>query len=222
MLPRMSYLAGIGDKVSMGRHIDKSLLFIITLGVPVCAGLYLLAPEIIYVISGDAFQPAVPLLRVLSFLPFVIGLSNIFAFQILVPFNKEKHFLLAVIVGGIVSVSLNFLLVPLIGAKGSAMTNLITEAIVTIFTGWYAYRLVPYKADFIIFIKTVFASCFFIPVILACRHFFSLPLYTMISAIAACVLVYCLLQLYLLKNEAIKEISRYLLNLLKPAKLPDA
>jgi len=222
MLPRMSYLAGIGDKISMARHIDKSLLFIITLGIPVCVGLYLLAPEIIIVIAGEAFQPAVPLLRVLAFLPITIGLSNIFAFQILVPFNREKKFLTAVILGGIISVTLNFLLVPIVGAFGSAWANLITEIAVTIITGFYAYRFVPFKFDFILLLKTVFATGFFIPLILVCRSFFSLPIYVMISSIACCVMAYCLLQFYVLKNDAIKEIAFYLLNFRKPSKLPRA
>ncbi len=222
MLPRMSYLAGIGDKVSIARHIDKSLLFIITLGVPICTGLYLLAPEIIQVIAGDAFQPAARLLQVLAFLPIIIGLSNIFAFQILVPFDKEKKFLAAVILGGVLSIVLNLLLVPSLGATGSAMANLITEIAVTIVTGLYAYQLVSFKADVGVLIKTILASSCFIPVILICRMFFKLPLNVMICSMTGCIIVYGLLQLYIFRNEAVKDIFSYLINFLKPSKVPGA
>jgi O-antigen/teichoic acid export membrane protein len=215
LMPRLSYLAEMGDKIAITRHINKSLLFICTLGIPACAGLYLLAPEIIEVLTGAAFKPAIPLMQLLAFLPLAIGLSNIFAFQILVPFNKERKFLTAAIVGCIVSVSLNFILIPFIDAAGAAWANMITEIAVTIITGWYAYQIVQFKISTSILLKTAFVCLLFIPVIILCRCVFASPLLVLLVGMGSCAMLYTLAQTFIFKNEALLEIKTYALSLLK-------
>lgn len=215
LMPRISYLAQIGDHDAIVRHINKSLLFICTVGLPICTGLFLLAPEIIAVITGAAFKPAIPIMRIIAFLPLAIGLSNIFAFQILVPFNKEKKFLKAAIAGCIISVSFNFILIPHLAATGAALTNIFTEVIVTIITGWYAYKIVQFKVSTGMLIKTTFSCLLFIPIIIACRWGFSSALVILLVGMASSVLLYILTQLYIFKNEALIEIKTYLFSLLK-------
>lgn len=215
LMPRLSYLVEIGSTIAISRHINKSLLFICTLGMPVCAGLYLLAPEIIEVLTGAAFRPAIPLMRLIAFLPLAIGLSNVFAFQILVPFNKEKKFLTAAIVGCIVSVSLNFLLIPFIAAAGSAWANIITELVVTFITGWYAYQIIHFKVSAGMLLKTAFVCLLFIPVIIFCRSVFASPLFVLLVGMGSCAMLYALIQSFIFKNEALIEIQAYILSLVK-------
>jgi O-antigen/teichoic acid export membrane protein len=215
LMPRLSYLAQKGDTIAIARHINKSLLFICTLGIPICTGLYLLAPEIIEVLTGAAFTPAIPLIRLIAFLPLAIGLSNIFAFQILVPFNKERKFLTAAITGCIVSVSLNFLLIPNLASVGAAWANITTEIIVTIITGWFAYKIVQFKISASVLITTTITCLLFIPVIFFCRWAFTSPLYVFLIGIGSCVMVYSLIQMYVFKNQALIEIKTYALSLFK-------
>src|SRR5204863_7251883 len=115
---------------------DQLLRFIIVTAIPVGTGLMILAPEIIGTVAGEKFLPAVPLMRILAFLPLIIGLSNLFCFQTLVPFNQEKKFLGTVITGCLVSISLNFLLIPHLQEAGAAISNMITEIIITIISGY--------------------------------------------------------------------------------------
>jgi O-antigen/teichoic acid export membrane protein len=215
LMPRLSYLAEIGSTIAIARHINKSLLFICTLGIPVCTGLYLLAPEIIEVLTGTAFKPAIPLMQLIAFLPLAIGLSNIFAFQILVPFNKERKFLTAAITGCIVSLSLNFLLIPYISAAGAAWANMITEIVVTIITGWYAYQIIQFKISASILLKTFFVCLLFIPLCIFCRSVFASPLSILLGGMASCAMLYCLVQIFIFKNEALIEIKNYALSMVK-------
>ena len=215
LMPRLSYLAAIGDTIAVKRHINKSLLFICTLGIPVCTGLYLLAPEIIEVLTGAAFMPAIPLMRLLAFLPLTIGLSNVFAFQILVPYNKEKKFLTAAVAGCIVSVTLNCILIPYLAAAGSAWANIITEIVVTIITGWYAYKVIQFKVSTGVLLKTSFTCLLFIPLIICCKLVLVSPLNILMVAIGSCALLYTWLQRFIFKNEAIIEIEQYILSVVK-------
>jgi len=215
LMPRLSFLAGEGDLVSIKKHLDKSLMFVVTLGLPISAGLYLLAPEIIAVIAGKAFMPAVQLMKILALLPLAIGLSNVFCFQTLVPFNKEKIFLAAAVTGCITSVSLNFLLIPQLSAAGAAWSNMVTEIIITVITGVYAYKIIRFQIPAAVIFQTVLICLLFIPVVILLRNVILNPLYLLPVAIISCVLLFLIMQYFIFKNGAVKETAVYLRSFLK-------
>ncbi|MBL0359058.1 MAG: oligosaccharide flippase family protein [Chitinophagaceae bacterium] len=215
LMPRMSYLAGAGKTAEIKMHANKLLQFILVAGLPLCCGLFMLAPEIIQTIAGDKFMPAVPLMRILAFLPLIIGLSNLFCFQTLVPFKQERKFLLAVIVGCITSVSLNFLLIPSLSAQGAAYATTITELIITIITGILAYRFIQFEIKTSSILQTFFTSLLFIPLILLCRNVFASPLMVLSIAIPSCCTLYFFIQYFIFNNIVVKEIKQYVQNLLK-------
>jgi O-antigen/teichoic acid export membrane protein len=216
LMPRLSFLASTGNTTAVKTHLDKSLLFIVTLGIPISAGLYLLAPEIIAVIAGEAFLPAVPVMKILALLPLAIGLSNLFCFQTLIPFNKEKIFLRAVIIGSIISVSLNILLIPHLAEKGAAWANIITEIIISVITGWYAYKIIRFAIPRQVIVQTIITCLFFLPLIVFCRLVFNSSLYILITAISGCVLLYGVVQYFLFRNAAVREIMTFVFQILKP------
>ncbi len=216
LMPRLSFLVSTGNTSAVKLHLDKSLLFIVTLGIPISAGLYLLAPEIIVVIAGEAFLPAVPVMKILALLPLAIGLSNLFCFQTLIPFKKEKLFLVAVVIGGIASVALNLLLIPYLAEQGAAWANMITEIIISIITGWYAYQIIQFSISPRVIIQTVVTCLLFVPLIFLCRSVFNSSLYILLAAISCCVLVYGVLQYLLFRNVAVRETVAFVIQTLKP------
>ena len=215
LMPRLSYLASTGNTSEISRHLNKLLQFIIITGIPVGAGLMILAPEIIGSIAGEKFLPAVPLMRILAFLPLTVGLSNLFCFQTLVPFNQEKKFLGTVIIGCIVSLSMNFLLIPSIQEKGAAIANITTEIIITVFSSIYAYKLIKFDFKATILIQTVVSSFLFVPVVFACRYLFVSPVIVLLVSLPLCMLIYFICQVAIFKNSTIIEIKHYFLNLVK-------
>lgn len=215
LLPRMSHLANENRKEEIRIFLNKYFSLVITAGLPVCAGLFLLAPEIIHVIAGGMFSPAVPLMRILSFIPLIIALSNMFCFQVLVPFKQEKKFLTAVIAGCIVSLSLNFLLIPAFSAKGAAFASTITEIVVTVFTGAMAYKVIPWSINKKVLAQTAAVVLLFIPAVLLCRYVFVSSLTVLASSIITAMLIYFFIQYYVFKNAVLIEIKLYVQNLLK-------
>jgi O-antigen/teichoic acid export membrane protein len=215
LMPRLSWLAGTGNVSEISRHLNKLLQFIIVLAVPVGTGLLILAPEIIIIIAGEKFLPAVPLMRILAFLPLVIGLSNLFCFQTLVPFNLEKKFLSTVIIGSIVSITMNFLLIPQLGATGAAIASMATEIIIAILSGIYAFKIIRFNVRAAVIFQTTAVALLFIPVIFICRFLFSSPLMILLAAVPACMFIYFILQVQVFKNSVIRETKDYLLNLVK-------
>lgn len=210
LLPRLSYLAGAADIEGIKKYLGKLFNLIITAGLPVCAGMYLSAPEIVEVIAGKKFSASVPVLQILSFLPLIIGLSNLFAFQVLVPFKEEKKFLTAVLAGSVISISLNFLLIPHLSEQGAAVTNMVTEIFITIITGIYAFKIVQYNFDMKIVLRSALCTLLFIPLVFFSRHVFAAPLIILLFNIFSCGAIYFSLQRFVFKNLFIKEMQEYL------------
>ncbi len=209
LMPRLSYLVSTNNINEIKRYLSKLFQIIITLGIPLCTGLLLLAPEIIYVIAGEKFSPAVPVLRILSFLPFIIGLSNLFSFQILIPFQKEHKFLAAVLLGCIISISLNLLLIPVLSLQGAACANLVTEITITVITGTDAFKIVRFATSKKIVLETIFCTLFFVPTIIFSRQLFSSSVIVLLFSISACALLYFFMQHFIFKNNFIKEMQGY-------------
>lgn len=105
--------------------------------------LYFAAPWLMTVFFGEQFELGISVLRWLSPLLFLIGLSNIFGIQGMVPLGHAKPFSLILLASGIFNIAI---IVPLgywFGANGAAMAVLITELMVTIAMGLYLRSVEP-------------------------------------------------------------------------------
>jgi O-antigen/teichoic acid export membrane protein len=140
LIPRISASFSSGDQEYVKNLVRKSFAYIVLLSIPIGAGLFLLAPEIILLLANQRFLPAIPVIRVMAPLTLVIGLSNLFGIQILTSMGKEKLTLYAVTLGMLLSVVLNLVLIPRFSFMGTAWTTLVTEGLVTVMTAWYARR----------------------------------------------------------------------------------
>ena len=105
--------------------------------------LFVLAPFIIELILGRHFLAAVPIMRWLAWLPFIVGMSNIFGLQVLLQTNHQKLFSRIIVSAVPVSLGCIFPLVFAFGPTGAAMTTVITEAFVLIAMVVAAYRTNP-------------------------------------------------------------------------------
>ncbi|HMW53401.1 MAG TPA: flippase [Rhodocyclaceae bacterium] len=102
----------------------------------VSVGLFVLAPVLVRLLYGEAFEAAVEVVRWMAPLPCLIGLSNVFGIQTLLPLGREKLFSRILLVSGVVNLGLLALLAPVYGAPGAAIAVTITEAGVTALMGW--------------------------------------------------------------------------------------
>lgn len=215
LLPRMSYLAGENRKEEMKAFLGKYAALVFVAGLPVCCGLYMLSPEIIATIAGEKFLPAVPIMQILSFLPLVIAFSNMFCFQVLVPFNKEKKFLLAALIGCVASISLNYWLIPLFAAQGAAYACMATELTVTIITGVMAWRVIQWDINSKALLQSLFLSLLFLPLVMLCRKTGMAPYAVLAISILVCAVFYFAVQYFVFGNTIVKEIKQHIQQLLK-------
>lgn len=94
-------------------------------------GIFFFSDAAIRIILGREFLPAVTTLRLLAFIPFIIGLSNVFGIQGLLNLHKDPIFFKVTSIGAMLNLILNFLFTPVLLQNGTAISWLITEIFIT-------------------------------------------------------------------------------------------
>jgi O-antigen/teichoic acid export membrane protein len=154
MLPRLSNLVKQGDMDSFHRLSKKSYNFIVTMSLPICGGLIILAPSLIRIFSGESFTPAILTLQIISPIIVAIGISNLIGIQVLYPLGKIKIVTISTLVGAIINCTLNFLLIPKYAQNGAAIATVCAEICVTLTQFIIAGKYIPFK-----FIDKKFMYC---------------------------------------------------------------
>lgn len=93
---------------------------------------FIFARQIILILVGKDYLQSIFVLRIISFLPFIIYLSNLFGIQTMLNLSYNKQFTVIISLAALVNIILTFLLVPLYQELGSAISVLITEIFVTV------------------------------------------------------------------------------------------
>ncbi len=97
-----------------------------------CVLLFIFTEDIISIILGNNYYNSVILLKIISFLPIIIFLSNVSGIQIMVNLGYKKEFSKIILFAGIFNIFLSFIIVPYYLSLGTAFIVVITELIVTI------------------------------------------------------------------------------------------
>ncbi len=154
LLPRLSYYIEMGKEKEFRRMTTHALSFVLMIALPMVLYILLFVEEGIGLLSGPAYALAVTPTRLIIPTILFMGLSNILGMQILVPTDREKRVLQAVIVGAVVDFLLNLLLIPSLGASGASIGTLVAEFAVVLVEAailreflkeiWQMKSVVPY------------------------------------------------------------------------------
>lgn len=212
MLPRISVEFNNENFTEIKRLLSKTIQFVVLIGVPVMVGLFLTAPEVITLISGREFTPAIDTLRIMSPISLIIGITTIFSIQLLIPMGKDKQLLYAVMYGTGISLLLNFILIPILQHNGAAISNLVAEIVVLItcyiFASPYMHILIPYKQ----IISTLISCLPFAIIIFVTRQLISSPLLILLTTIVISAFYYFTVQIFLFKNIVLIEFKEAVIN----------
>ncbi|MET3536388.1 flippase [Chryseobacterium limigenitum] len=98
---------------------------------PLCIGIYIFAPEILYLILKKESMEAVKILRIFSIIPFLIFLATVFALFTMIVFNKNREYSRIIISAGLINIVLSFIFIPMFHHIGAAVCVLVIELYVT-------------------------------------------------------------------------------------------
>ena len=93
---------------------------------------FLTAPLMIALAYGEQYTASVPVLMLMAWLPFVVGLSNVFGMQTLLVLGYKEIFSKILILAGVIHIIFILPLTYFYSEIGAATSVLITEIIVTI------------------------------------------------------------------------------------------
>lgn len=131
-LPRLSnyWANGLNDKFY--KTVSNVFNTFITLLFPMMTGLFLLAPQAIEIIGGEAYLGGINSLRILSISLCFSIFGTFYTNSILLPMKKEKEVTIIMIISATINLGLNFIFIPTLKQDGAAFTTAIAELCVMV------------------------------------------------------------------------------------------
>jgi PST family polysaccharide transporter len=94
--------------------------------------LFTFAPFIIWLVGGKLFEDAIPVLRIVAFLPLIIALSNTFGKQTMLPLRMDREYTWVVTSAALLGVTGVFVLTYQLGLPGAALAMVAVETYVAV------------------------------------------------------------------------------------------
>ncbi len=201
LIPKLSEHFHNGRLDDFTSLISKSFKFVITFSIPIVFLLLSLSDFIIVSFAGSYFIEAGSVLKILSLLSLLIGLSNLFGLQILTTMGKDRYLAISGLIGMVISLGLNIILIPYYKEKGAAFSNIIAETCVTVATIFFATKYIKLVIDWRFLFKTVITAIplFFIPIFIS-QYVKNILLFMLVTTVL-CAIYYIPIQLFIVKNE---------------------
>lgn len=117
-----------GEGKDQGLRIAQKLipLIVVFLGLATIA-MFVLGPFVIRIFYGHRFEEAIPAFQILTIVPLLFSLNNVLGIQIMLNLGMDKYFFKITACAGVLSVTLNFLIIKRFGYIGTTVNWLITE-----------------------------------------------------------------------------------------------
>ena len=145
-------------------------------------------------------------------LMFIVGYEQIIIVQILTPLKKDIAILIGSFCGALMSLILNFIIVPRAAAVGSSLVWFVSELVVLVSAQYFTIKYVSYSMPFLKLFKAISSL---LPAILICLllNTFGINNY-IVFILGGCIVFvsYFLIQLHVFNNEMICHFSDSICN----------
>jgi PST family polysaccharide transporter len=111
--------------------IRKLMKLQVVLGFCISLILFVFSKEISDIILGEQFLSSAVLLRIISPLPFLISISNIYGIQIMLPMGLESIFNKIISLAAFIHLIILLILVPMFSAVGTSAAVVFTEFLIS-------------------------------------------------------------------------------------------
>ena len=205
ILPRVTYYLGQGQKDKFDALIYKTLNFILLLAIPSGLGLISISEPLVTWFGGSGFTQAYRIVSVLAFSVIFSALNRVFAWQILVPYNREKEVFYSTAAGAVVNFVLNLFFISRWGAVGAAATTVISEFVVFLMCTFQCRNVISYRVVYRYLWQYLLVAALAVPIAGKVVQSLAVSAFAgMVAQIVICVLLYGG-GLLLLKNPLMKE-----------------
>lgn len=214
MIPRNSNEFAKGNYEKVKNNINISARLVMLLGLPMTFGIIAVASNLVPWFFGPGYDKSIILLKILSPLIVIIGFSNIFGLQYLVPSKQDLKFSLCLCIGAIANIILNLILIPFWWSIGASIATIIAELLVTIIMAFFVRK----EVDFLKLLKNtwkivVSSVCMFVILCVLSNRFEASILNTLFLVFIG-IVIYLFL-LLVLREEYLYKVIFYLMKKIK-------
>lgn len=203
LLPRLSYYVKQNNISKFNATTNKALKIIMLLSIPTMIGTFFLSDNIIKIMFGNDFLPAIITMRILSPLIVILSIGNLFGTQILMTMGEEKKLLISVTVGAIVNFVLNYNIIPRMQQNGAALSSVIAEFIVMLIQVILAIKYIKIEINYRFVLNIIISNIIMTILLLIISYFIkSLLLNLILSVIIGGTI-------YVVTNILLKEKNYY-------------
>lgn len=132
MIPRNSNEYAVGNLDKVKDNIYFSSRFVYLLGIPIMLGFAAIANNFIPWFLGEGYGKSILLIQIFSPLVLIIGFSNVFGLQYLIPTKRDLKYTIAILIGAGSNLILNLILIPLYWSFGAVIASITAELLVTL------------------------------------------------------------------------------------------
>lgn len=121
----------VGDQEKLKEYMKKSFHYILLIVFPLMFGIISIANQFVPIFYGEGYDKVTVLIRIISPILVLIGLSNVIGTQYLLPTKQQKKYTISVILGAVTNLILNIILISLWQSIGASIATVLAEGVVT-------------------------------------------------------------------------------------------
>lgn len=141
---RISFLYEERKFDEIRKRILQSMDYIFFMGLGICFGLLGVSGRFVPIFFGDGYDEVIFLLKMLSPLVIIIGISNCLGSQYYTPAGLRSKSAKYIIIGAVVNLILNLYLIPRYKSNGAVIATIIAELVITILYMRKCNRMLTY------------------------------------------------------------------------------
>ena len=162
MLPRISNIMAKGQNEKVGDYIYKSINFVMFMSLAMCFGLIAIGYNFAPIYFGDEFQKTGVLIMFLAVTLPVISFANVLRTQYLIPVEKDRIYIISVILGAIINLIMNFIFIPVLASIGACIGTIMLYQSVSVRNELEINRYI--KSSFPFLIKSIIMFTIVFPI----------------------------------------------------------
>ena len=147
VLARLAFYKSNDKENEYNNLLTNVFKVLVILIIPAMFGIFLLAPQVIMLISGESYMDAVPTVRILVLNLFLSPINGFIAYQIFMPIKKEKIIFWATCGGAISNIVMNLILIPYFSYNGAGIATVMAEGMVMLISLILGKRYINIKND---------------------------------------------------------------------------
>lgn len=205
LVPKIAFAVKEKQFDEVQELIDRSFNYVVFLSVPLVVGVFISADFIIYLFAGTNYTESVLPLRIMCPAILPLALTNIFVWQILTPFSRERYFMITVVCGMLLSLSLNFVLIPQFSQVGTAISTVATETLICLLSFFFARKVYKHKLAYTKVLQALIACVPMLLVYFLMHRYIKDFFWSNVLVIAASIPCYFAVQFFCFRNNILKD-----------------